>query len=322
VPTIRDVANEAGVSISTVSLALNSPERVGDATRRRVLAAVDALGFVPKADAVARARRGVGRIGVLAPYSSYPSVARRLTGVLRAAGSRPAEIVVFDQPSASRSPSPLLGSLPVTGRLDGLIVVSLPLEDAIARRLLRLATVLVDVRHPGFDSVHTDDFAGGRLVAAHLLARGHRSFGFLGEAQESDLYVSPSQRRLGGFRAALGSYPLDVRLAGHGVVSAVAAVRELLAGADRPTAVFAADDTLAAGVMRAAHSLGLAVPEDLAVVGFDDGELAEALGLTTVRQPLEESGRAAAELLFRRLDGPGAPRSIALGLELVARGSS
>ena len=81
------------------------------------------------------------------------------------------------------------------------------------------------------------------------------------------------------------------------VVSAVAAVRELLAGADRPTAVFAADDTLAAGVMRAAHSLGLAVPEDLAVVGFDDGELAEALGLTTVRQPLEESGRAAAELL-------------------------
>jgi DNA-binding LacI/PurR family transcriptional regulator len=322
VPTIRDVASEAGVSISTVSLALNSPSRVGEATRRRVLAAVDALGFVPKADAVARARRGVGRIGVLAPYSSYPSVARRLTGVLRAAANRPAEIVVFDQPSAARSPSPLLGSLPVTGRLDGLIVVSLPLEDAIARRLLRLATVLVDVRHPGFDSVHTDDAAGGRLVAAHLLARGHRRFGFLGEAQESDLYVSPSQRRLAGFRAALGSYPLDVRLAGHGVVSAVAAVRELLAGADRPTAVFAADDTLAAGVMRAAHSLGLAVPEDLAVVGFDDGELAEALGLTTVRQPLEESGRAAAELLFRRLDGPSAPRSIALGLELVARGSS
>jgi LacI family transcriptional regulator len=242
--------------------------------------------------------------------------------VLRAAGSRPAEIVVFDQPSAAHSPSPLLGSLPVTGRLDGLIVVSLPLEDAIARRLPRLATVLVDVRHPGFDSVHTDDAAGGRLAAAHLLARGHRRFGFLGEAQESDLYVSPSQRRLAGFRAALGPYPLDVRLAGHGVVSAVAAVRESLAGADRPTAVFAADDTLAAGVMRAAHSLGLAVPEDLAVVGFDDGELAEALGLTTVRQPLEESGRAAAELLFRRLDGPGAPRSIALGLELVARGSS
>jgi DNA-binding LacI/PurR family transcriptional regulator len=322
VSTIRDVAVEAGVSISTVSLALNSPERVGDVTRRRILAAVDALGFVPKAEAVARARRGVGRIGVLAPYSSYPSVARRLTGVLRAVGSRPVEVVVFDQPSAARSTSPLLGSLPVTGRLDGLIVVSLPLDDATAERLLRLATVLVDVRHPGFDSVHTDDSAGGRLVASHLLARGHRRFAFLGEAQESDLYVSPSQRRLAGFRAALGSYPLEVRPARHGVVSAVAAARELLAGADRPTAVFAANDTLAAGVMRAAHSLGLAVPEDLAVVGFDDGELAEALDLTTVRQPLEESGRAAAELLLQRLDGPGAPRSIALGLELIARGSS
>jgi DNA-binding LacI/PurR family transcriptional regulator len=327
--TIRDVASEAGVSVSTVSLVLNSPERVSDVTRRRVLAVVDALGFVPKAEAVARARRGVGRIGVLAPYSSYPSVARRLTGVLRAVGRRPVEVVVFDQRSAAQSTSPLLGSLPVTGRLDGLIVVSLPLEDGIARRLgeLGLATVLVDVRHPGFDSVHTDDAAGGRLVAEHLLARGHRRFAFLGEAQESDRYVSPSQRRLAGFRTALNEAghalgDAGVRLAGHRVGPALAAARELLAGERRPTAVFAADDTLAAGVMRAAHELGLAVPDDLAVVGFDDGELAEALDLTTVRQPLEESGRTAAELLLQRLDGPGTSRSIALRLELVARGSS
>src|SRR3954447_12679967 len=99
--TIRDVAGSAGVSVSTVSLVLNSPERVSDPTRQKVLAAVDALGFVPKAEAVARARRGVGRVGVLAPYSSYPSVARRLTGMLRAVGGRPVEVVLFDQESAS-----------------------------------------------------------------------------------------------------------------------------------------------------------------------------------------------------------------------------
>jgi len=326
-PTIRDVADEAGVSVSTVSLVLNSPERVTEPTRRKVLTAVDTLGFVPKAEAVARARRGVGRVGVLAPYSSYPSVARRLTGVLEAVGDRPVEVVLFDQESAARSSSPLLGSLPVTGRLDGIIVVSQPLEEAIARRLseLRLATVLVDVRHPGFDSVHTDDTAGGRLAAEHLLARGHRAFGFLGEAQESDRYVSPSQRRLAGYRTALAEagHPLrEVRLTGHRVGHALTAARELLSGDDRPTAVFAADDTLAAGVMRAAHELGLAVPAEVAVVGFDDGELAEALDLTTVRQPLEESGRTAMELLLQRLDRPGAVREVALGLSLAVRGSA
>jgi LacI family transcriptional regulator len=90
---------------------------------------------------------------------------------------------------------------------------------------------------------------------------------------------------------------------------------------DRPTAVFASDDILAAGVLRAAHDLGLAVPGDVAVVGFDDGELAEALDLTTVRQPLEESGRAAMERLLQQLDKPTTVREVALRLELVLRGT-
>ncbi|MEU4725640.1 LacI family DNA-binding transcriptional regulator [Nonomuraea dietziae] len=328
-PTIYDVATAAGVSISTVSLALNTPARVSQATRLKVLAATDALGFVPKQDAVAKARRGVGRIGVIAPFTSYPSIARRLNGILRAVGHRPLEVVVFDQESAAQSSSPLLASLPITGRLDGLIVVSLSLDEAVADRLtdLRLPTVLIDVRHSRFDSVHTDDAAGGRLVAEHLISRGHREFGFLGEAQRSDAYVSPSQQRLAGYRAALaevGHVLTDgnIRLTGHGLATACAAAKELLSAADRPSAVFAANDTLAAGTLRAARDLDLAVPGDLAVVGFDDSELAEALGLTTVRQPLEESGRAAMELLIRRLQQPGTAREVVLRLQLVPRGTS
>ncbi len=326
--TIYDVAKEAGVSISTVSLALNSPARVSAETRRKVLAAVDALGFVPKTDAVTRARRGVGRIGVIAPYTSYPTVARRLNGVLQAVDRLPLEIVLFDQESAAESSSPLLASLPITGRLDGLIVVSLPLDETVAKRLtgLRLPTVLVDVRHPLFDSVLADDTTGGRLVAEHLVAQGHRRFAFLGEAQKSHLYVSPSQRRLAGYRAALAKagYPLtdsDMRLTAHGVESARAAAKELLSVGDRPTAVFASDDILAAGALKATHDLGLAVPGDVAVVGFDDGVLAEALDLTTVRQPLEESGRAAMERLLQQLDKPATAREVALRLELVLRGT-
>ncbi|OEV26921.1 hypothetical protein AN219_23990 [Streptomyces nanshensis] len=328
--TIYDVASEAGVSISTVSLALNTPARVSEGTRRRVLQAADSLGYTPKSEAVAKARKGFGRIGVLAPYTSYPSVARRLSGVLRAVGDRPLEVVVFDHASAATSPSPLLDSLPLTGRLDGLIVMSLPLEESTARRLagLGLPSVLVDVSRAGFDSVHADDAEGGRIMAEHLLERGYRSFGFLGEAQESDAYVSPGQRRLWGFRAALGEaghrLPAEnVHFTGHALDQAADAAQRLLSGPRRPAALFAGDDTLAAGALRAAQALGLDVPGELAVAGFDDSELAQAMGLTTVRQPLEESGHAATELLLQRMGGePAAVREVKLRLELVRRGST
>lgn len=327
--TIYDVATLAGVSISTVSLVLNAPARVSTETRRKVLEAVDALGYVPKPEAVAKARRGVGRVGVVAPYTSYPSVARRLNGILHIANQHPLEIVMFDQESAAQRSSPLLSSLPITGRLDGLIIVSLPLDEAAARRLtdLRLPTVLIDVQHPGFDSVYTSDATGGRLVASHLVARGHRHFGFLGEEQQSFLYVSPAQRRLAGYRAALAEagYPLtenDVRFTAHGVGPACEVAKDLLSREQRPTAVFASSDTLAAGALNAARDLGLAVPGDVALVGFDDGELAEALDLTTVHQPLEESGQAAMERLLQQLDRSGTAREVVLGLELVLRGTS
>ncbi|MFC4590190.1 LacI family DNA-binding transcriptional regulator [Sphaerisporangium corydalis] len=328
-PTIYDVATEAGVSIATVSRALNSPGKVGERTRRRVLAAVDALGFTPRPDAVAKARRGAGRIGVIAPHTSYPSVARRLNGILQAVGSRSLEVVLYDQESAAESPAPLLASLPITGRLDGLIVVSLPLDATVADRLIGLGppAVLLDMRHPGFDSVHTDDVAGGRLAAAHLMERGHRRCGFLGEAQRSDRYLSPSRLRLDGYRAALAEagHDLgedDVRLVRHRARDALAAARDLLSREERPSAVFAADDTLAAGVLRAARDLGLAVPGDVAVIGFDDGELAEVMDLTTVRQPLEESGHAAMERLIQRLARQATPRDVALELRLTVRATT
>jgi DNA-binding LacI/PurR family transcriptional regulator len=328
--TIYDVAAEAGVSISTVSLALNSPTRVSDATRQRVLRAADALGFVPKADAVSRARRGVGRIGVVAPFTSYASFARRLNGVLRAVQGQPLEVVVFDQQSAAATALPLLAALPLTRRLDGLVVMGLPLDESVAARLvsLELPTVLVDLRHPSFDSVHADDTAGGRMVADHLLERGHRRFAFLGETQQSHLYVSPSEQRLAGYRAGLqaAGHTLsddDVRLTGHQPELARQAAAELLSQPDHPTAVFAHDDTLAAGVLWAARDLGLSVPRDVAVVGFDDSDVAEVLDLSTVRQPLEESGRTAAELLLERLHRtPRSTREVTLRLELLVRGTS
>jgi LacI family transcriptional regulator len=314
-PTIYDVANEAGVSISTVSLALNNPNRVGAATLERIMRAIDQLGFVPKSEAVMRARRGVRRIGVIAPFSSYPSFARRLNGVLRRASEEHYEVVVYDQESAATS---RLVSLPITGRFDGLIVLSVPFSDDIARRLSdqRVPTVLVEFQRPGFSSVTIDDAAGGHLAAELFTRHGHARVGFIGEAQTVD-YPSQSQLRLKGFREGLRQPP-EVRLVAEDFDSARLGARELLASG--VTAIFAHSDHLASAALHAARELEFAVPRDVEIVGFDDGELAQALGVTTIHQPLEESGEVAAELLLARIDDPRrSARNTTLQLSLIER---
>jgi DNA-binding LacI/PurR family transcriptional regulator len=328
--TIYDVATAAGVSASTVSLALNRPNRVGRATRERVFLAADELGFVPNVDAVTRARRGVGRIGVIAPFGSSPSFARRLTGVLAAVREKALEVVVFDQQAVADAGSPVLASLPITWRLDGLIIMALPIDEVVAEQLQRqrLPAVLVDAPRPDFDCVSIDDHGGGQLVAQHLYARGHRCVGLVGEEQHLHTYTSPSDRRLSGFRqefAALGISLPDsaVRLVGHSVEEACAAAHGLLDAAEPSTALFASDDLLAAGVLRAAHQRELSVPDELAVVGFDDGDIAQALDLTTVRAQFEESGQLAARALLELLpNAPAHGRNTVLRARIVVRSTT
>ncbi|MFI8849155.1 LacI family DNA-binding transcriptional regulator [Streptomyces sp. 891-h] len=327
--TIYDVAERAGVSISTVSLALNAPSKVRPATLGRIMAAVDELGFVPRAEAVSRARKRVGRIGVMAPFTTYPTFARRLEGVLEAVEGLDFEVVVYDEVSAAAA-APVLAGLPLSRRLDGLIVMSLPLVGEVADRLRgrELPTVLVELARTDFSSVEIDDAAGGRLVARRLAGAGHTRFGFVGEAQASAEFASQCKERLGGFRAGLDEAGLKlpdegVRLVEHSVEAAAQAAGELLESGQPPTAVFAHDDCLAAGVLRAARERGLRVPDDLAVVGFDDGDFAEALDLTTVRQPFRESGRLAAQILLDRIREPDRPiQHTRLELSYVSRATA
>ena len=328
--TIYDVAAHAGVSISTVSQTLNRPNRVNPKTRERVLKAIEELQYMPKAQAVSQARRGVGRIGVLAPFTSHDSFRRRLMGVLAESDGTNRDVVVYDHESAATSVSPLLRTLPVTGRLDGLLVMGLPLDDELAEQLIqrRLPTVLIDSSRPEFSTVTIDDDEGGAMVARHLLERGHTSFAFVQEPQESDAFLSQGQRRNRGFCRVLseaGIEPTAVRtvLTGNNLQASRAALHEVLALRPRPTAVFAHHDVLAAGLLVECRRLGVRVPDDLAVVGFDDGPVAEAAALTTVRQPFEESGRIGARLLGELISGPTTTvQRVVLGLELVVRDST
>ncbi len=325
--TIYHVAAEAGVSISTVSHVLNRPERVKASTREHVLGVIDRLGFIPRAQAVSHARTNMPRIGVLAPFTAYDSFRRRLSGVLTESAGRSSDIVVFDQVSAAVAVGPLLDSLPVTRRLDGLLIMGLPLEDRLIKRLQQrnVPTVLVDSDHHEFTSVTTDDEHGGYLIAKHLIETGRRDFAVVTEPQRSHAYLSQGEHRRVGFRKAVAEAGLDpsaVPLVAttRDVAGGRAAIRDLVREDRLPSAIFAHEDILAAGILLECRAQGIDVPGDLAVVGFDDGPLAEGLDLTTVRQPLEDSGRVAARLLHEAIADPGQPvQHIRLPLELVVR---
>jgi DNA-binding LacI/PurR family transcriptional regulator len=308
--TIYQVAEAAGVSISTVSLVFNHPARVNERTRDRVIEIAGELGYRPGATPSARARQRVGRIAVVAPFGSYESYRTRLVGVLETFGPDDVEVVVHDVPSVAAAGAPLLETLPVRGDVDGLILMGVPLAEQGAERLRRWGppTVLVDSAHPGFPSVVFDDERAGFLLASHLRDRGHRHLAYVHERQESMSWVSPGMLRRDGMRRALGEHGEleDVELAASDMAEARALGEGFLRRDPRPTAVICHHDLLAAGLLTGLRTAGANVPADVAVAGVDDGPLAEGLGLTTIRQGFAASGRHAAELL-RSAMGSAAP---------------
>jgi LacI family transcriptional regulator len=291
-----------------------------------VESAIDALGYVPKAEAAVRARKIHGRIGVLAPFFTYPSFVQRLRGVATALAETPYELIIYNVDSSARRDA-YLSSLPVTRRLDGLIIMALPFGRVAAERLIahKLATVTVEFTHDPFSSIRIDDRAGGRMAADYLMQQGHRRFAFVGDSDLPDYAIHTSDWRLEGFRkrlieAGVGLPPDSIAVAPHGQEYARECAHALFSMAEPPTAVFAASDTQAMGVLKAARERGLSIPGDAAVVGFDDIESADYIGLTTIRQPLEESGRVAVELLLAQIADSSRPlQRIRFPLTLVRR---
>jgi LacI family transcriptional regulator len=325
--TIYDVAHAAGVSIATVSRVLNSPHQVNETTRQQVLAAIDRLGYVPKVEAMTRARQRYQRIGVLAPFFTVPSFVERLRGVASVVDGSPFELVVYNVDTPAHCQH-YLESLPVTQRIDGLIVMSLRIHDRVAERFVQLGlpTVLIETTHPALSGVTIDNVAGGRLAAEHLLAQGYRRLAFVGGDSEIPGYtLHTSELRLTGFREMLQDAGLAipeayVRMTLNSTEYARQQAHILLDLPEPPTAIFAASDSLAMGVLKAVRERELRAPADVAVIGFDDLEIADYIGLTTVAQSLNESGRVAVEMLLARLVDPARPvQRVQLALNLVKR---
>jgi LacI family transcriptional regulator len=330
--TIRDVARHAGVSVATASRALNPGSVVNAQTRERVLAVIEELGFSPSP---AARRLSLGRtltVGVVVSFLTRPQAAERLRGVDAVLADSEFDLVIYNVESVQKRDH-YLRTLVQSNRVDGLLVMSLPppLEVAAALERGPAPAVFIDVHVPAVSSmprVIGDDVAGGVLAARHLLELGHRSIAFIGDAAEGPFGFTSSQDREAGLIRELAAAGVTVpaRWIGngaHGRYEARAMAQQMLRSSDRPTAIFAASDTQALGVQAAAHEAGLNVPEDLSVVGYDDIEVAEHVGLTTIRQQLFESGRRGAEILLAEIQARSdLPPVAQLTPELVVRGTT
>jgi DNA-binding LacI/PurR family transcriptional regulator len=298
-----------------------------------VLEAIDQLGYRPSHLATALARGTPRTVAILIPHLTRPAQVERLAGALAVLARYEYDTIVCNVDTPVQRDQ-FLATLVARHRADGVIVVSLPLSPAqlAAFRAAALPLVAVDFVAPGVPHTIIDDVAGGRLATDHLLRLGHRRIGFVGDrvqrAVSAALGFTASARRLTGYRQALtaAGVPHDralIRLGPHGPASAQGLAAELLALPDPPSAIFAASDIQAMGVLAAADRSQTTVPRQLSVIGFDDIQAAAMLGLSTVRQPLEDSGAQGAERLCALLRGERVrPRRQVLEVQVIQRSSS
>ena len=330
-PSVRDVAERAGVSVGTVSHALNHPERVADSTLERVRAAIDELGFVRSETARRLRHGGSSLVGVLVHDISNPfftEAARGIEDRLREDNRVPMLGSTDSDPDRERELMSLLAGLDVRGVIVTPSTSTLDNLAVLAGRGIRI--VLMD--HPPISeelpTVSGDDVAGARAAVAHLVELGHRRIGFV----NGPLSVRQSIDRRDGVLAALSEAGLDpaevlreveAASGGQGYTADAGAVgaAELLRADPPPSALFCANDQLAIGAMREIRRRGLAIPDDVAIVGYDDVDIASELitPLTSVHVPMRDIGRAAADLLLA--DGSQV-RHVSFAPELVVRAST
>ena len=304
---------------------LNDLPLVTGPTRERVRAAIEALDYHPSTAARGLTSGRWQAVGVVAPFFTSPSAVERLRGVAEHLAASAYSLVMHDVETLEQR-ADALTAFARPDRVDGLLVISLPLADDEHAALEHedFPIVMIDVPDASHPDLAIDDVLGGRLATEHLLAAGHHRIALVGDAPASPFGFTSSEHRRQGYLRALrgaGWEPLmELQQRGpHGRLEAQALADRLLGLVDPPTAVFAASDMQAVGVIEAIRARGLRVPDDVAVIGFDDVELAEIVGLTTVRQPLRESGRRGAELLLARLEGREEERRPLPRLEVVER---
>jgi LacI family transcriptional regulator len=319
--TIYDLAREAGVGIGTVSRCLNNHPSVSSETREKVLSVVKRLSYQPHAYAQRLASRKTNTFSAIIPFFTNYFFIQVLQGIQDKAAELGFDLVLYGVNDPSQADYYLRRSLQ-RGRVDGVLYFSMALPESYAAKFseMQVPLILVDTSHPQFDSFRVRNREGEVEATRHLLSLGHRDIAFIDGSPET----RPGRERLEGFRQALMGYGLSysedclfvsglTKQDGFSRESGRESMKRFLGARARGTrfsAVVVASDIQALGALEVARENGVRVPEDIAMVGFDDIELAQHVGLTTMRQPMHEMGMLAVERLLDRIKDPTAPPSM------------
>lgn len=331
--TIKDVALRAEVSVTTVSHVVNETRHVSPEVRERVQAAIRELRYVPSQVARSLKSNSTRTLGMLIPNSSNPYFAEIVRVVEDRCFAAGYTLVLCNTDDLPQRQGVYLQVL-AQRRIDGLIVVSTGSDESLARQLhgLKMPTVLLDreIDDPECDLVETAHMEGALLAVRHLLSLGHRRVACIG----GPAGVASGEQRVQGWRMALaesGAAPSlqDEALLWRGGFTSQGGYEAMHAilrtDSPNPTAVFVCNDLMAIGALRAVHEVGLRVPDDISIIGFDDIELAAYTSppLTTVAQPKEHIGALAVDMLLERVGGRRRePRKVMLQPELRVRATT
>jgi LacI family transcriptional regulator len=326
---MREVAEQAGVSVTTVSHVINNSRPVNPETRTRVEQAMQDLGYQPNVLARSLRRGKTQTIGVILPDNTNPYFAEVVRGIEDTSFSQGYSVILCNSDN-DLDKEHLYTNVLIEKQVDGIIFVAAGLSEENIRNLQKrgVPSVLVDRQVPGveIDSVFADNQAGGFLATNHLLSLGHEAIACISGPGG----VRSSSERIAGYRQALEASGLHPNpdwifegdfqfLGGH------SAARFFLESQPKPTAIFACNDLMAIGALHFAHENQLRIPSDLSIIGFDDIRLAEFSNppLTTIRQSKDRMGSLAADLLLGRLaNGSRAVQQEIVEVQLVLRGST
>lgn len=308
-PTIYDVAALSGVSAATVSRVLNDPSHVKEDKRQKVLEAIKELNFVPKADAVAVARKLYRKVCVIAPFFTQSAFMERLRGVESVLSPEHIEIVIYSI-EGKDDLRDYISTLVVNNRVDGLIVFSLnPEEESL--ELLRKASFpvcFVEGSYEDFDTVIVNNISGGKKAAEYFYNKGCRHPGFFGEESFQSYTLPVTKERLTGYKeffsnAGIDIKPSHIQICEFDSGKLDESINAYLAQEELPDCVFCSSDLIAARFIAICVEKGISVGRDIKVLGFDNIDIADYIGLSSVSQSLDDSGKMAANLILNRLQG-------------------
>jgi len=326
---MADLARKAGVSIASVSRALSDAPGVSEETRRHIRGLCSEMGYTVSPDASRLKRGTTGRVAVVVRHLDFWFYSSMLQGIMSSLRNAELDVLLY-QVATEQERRRFFEDLPARRQVEALIVVAFPISEEELRRLdlMGVAVVIAGGAFGDHPHVRIDDVVAARQAVNHLILAGHERIAMINAVSDWTLEYAPPVDRRRGFAAAMSDAgiavpPELVVEVPWGTTGGVEGMNRLLSLDPPPTAVFAFSDEVAIGAMRSLRRAAVPVPAGMSVVGIDDHPMAELSDLTTVRQPVQEQGARAGQLVLDLLQGlPMATTQITLPTNLVIRGTS